>query len=215
MMKRGYIILISGAILLIAGIVISAIWGASFANSFMTNNTIVAKTIINAGQSVSAKTDVTQLDRPISLAIGIDRTGQQQASSSTLDTRLREIITDPNGKVVSNNEFGDSFFTSFKPETPGVYTVTVSNLSTTPITIGGTFGHMPFMGTNGKPDINAMMTGGGGLGMIILGGGLAATGVIVLIVGGIITVIDSRSGKSSNTTSSSTTSSNGITYRKD
>ena len=214
-MKRGYVTLISGAVLLVIGIVISAIWGVSFANSFMANNTIVAKTIINAGQSVSAKTDVTQLERPISLAVGIDRTGQQQASSSPLDARLRETITDPNGKVVSSNEFRDSFFTSFKPEITGVYIVTVSNLDTKPISIGGAFGQMPFVGTNGKPDINAMMTGGGGLNMIILGGGLATVGIIVLIAGGIITVIDSRRSKSSNATSSSTTSSNGITYRKD
>jgi hypothetical protein len=129
--------------------------------------------------------------------------------------RLRETITDPNGKVVSSNEFRDSFFTSFKPEITGVYIVTVSNLDTKPISIGGAFGQMPFVGTNGKPDINAMMTGGGGLNMIILGGGLATVGIIVLIAGGIITVIDSRRSKSSNATSSSTTSSNGITYRKD
>lgn len=206
-MKRGHIILFSGAALLIAGIAISAIWGVSFASTFVRDNTIVAKTTIDAGKSIDAKTDVNQLDRAISLAIGIDKTGAQ---ASSLDVRLKETITDPNGKVVSANEFGDSFLTSFKPEVTGVYTVTVTNLGTKPVGISGAFGVMPFMGADGKPNMSAMMEGQG-LGMIIIGGVLAAAGVVTLVIGGIITAIDSRE-KSNIPTK---TSEGGITYRKD
>ena len=213
-MKRGHIVLISGAVLLLAGIIISAVWAVPFAGSFLRDNTIVAKNSIDPGKSVDTRTEVHQLDRPISLAMGIDRTGQQEQpqvpSLQPSDIRLKEVVTDPNGRVISSNEFGDSFFTSFKPEVVGVYTVTVSNLGTKPVSVSGAFGYMSFVGSDGKPDINSMI-GGGGLGMIITGGALAAVGVVTLIVGAIITVVDSGSRKQSSTT----TSEGGITYRKD
>jgi hypothetical protein len=211
-MKRGHIILIAGAVLLVAGITIAAVWGVSFAGSFVANNTLVAKTTINAGQSVSAQNNVNELDRPMSLTVGIDRTTPTFPSSS--DIRLRETVTDPNGKVVSTNEFSDGFVTSFKPEVAGVYTVTITNLGQFPLSISGTFGYLPFVGSNGNPDINAIMGGapGQGLGMIIAGGAMAATGIITLIVGGIVTVADSRAKSS---TPTRTTSEGGITYRKD
>ncbi len=79
-MKRGHIILISGAALLVAGIIVSAVWGISFASLFVRDNTIVARTSIDPGKSIEAKTDVNELDRSISLAIGIDRAGQQPSS---------------------------------------------------------------------------------------------------------------------------------------
>jgi hypothetical protein len=204
-MKRGHVLLMSGAALLAAGITISALWGVSFAGSFLQENTVVAKTTLDATKSVEARTDVNQLDKPLTLAIGIDKSGQQP-----YPIRLRETVTDPSGKVVSTNEFADSFFTSLKPEATGVYTVTVTNLGTKPVTISGAFGHMPFIGTNGKPDIN-VMAGGQGLGMIIVGGGLAAAGVLVLIIGGVITAVDGRT-KSQNT---ATAGQGGVTYRKD
>ena len=209
-MKRGHIVLISGAVLLVAGIIISAVWAVQFAGSFWRDNTIVAETSIDAGKSVNTRMNVYQLDRPISLAIGIDWTEQQQAIPSSSGIRLKEVVTDPNGRVVSSNEFGDSFFTSFKPEVTGVYTVTVSNLGTRPVSVSGAFGYMPFIGLDGKPNIESM-TGVGGLGTIIAGGALAAAGVVTLIVGAIITVVDSR--RQSPTTT--TTSEGGITYRKD
>ena len=215
-MKRGYIILISGAVLLVAGIIISAVWAIPFAGSFLRDTTMVAKTSIDPGKSLDTRIEVHQLDRPISLAIGIDRTGEQPQtqvppSPPSSDIRLKEVVTDPNGRVISSNEFGDSFFTSFKPDVAGVYIITVSNLGTKPVSVSGAFGYMSFVGQDGKPDINSMM-GAGGLGMIITGGALAAVGVVILIVGAIITIVDNRNRRQSSTT---TTSEDGITYRKD
>lgn len=229
-MQRGYIILIAGAVLLVAGIAIAAVWGVSFASSFIANNTLVAKTTINPGQSVSAKTDVTQLGRPISLTVGLDKTtattttsggggviGQQQITS-TSNIKLKETITDPNGSVVSSSEFSDSLVTSFNPQVTGVYTVTITNLGTSPVSISGTFGYLPFItgsSTTGNPsNFNAMMGGaiGGELALVIVGGLMAIVGVITLIVGGIVSVVDSRARHGTTTT---TTSEGGITYRKD
>src|SRR5918911_2882359 len=106
-MKRGHIILIAGAVLLAAGITIASFWAISFAGSFVINNTLIGKTIIDGGRSVSIQNHVTQLDEPISLTLGIDKTtavGQLQQPSAT-NTRVRETVTDPSGRVVSTNEF--------------------------------------------------------------------------------------------------------------
>ncbi|AIC14610.1 hypothetical protein [Nitrososphaera viennensis] len=213
-MKRGHIVLVSGAVLLVSGIAISVVWGVSFAGSFLRDNTIVAKTTIDAGKSVDARTEVNQLDRPISIAISIDRSGAllQQTSSSS-DIRLKETVTDPNGRVVNSNEFGGTFFTSFKPQEPGVYTVTVSNLGSKPVTVSGVFGYISFIDSDGQPNMEALEVEGGGLGLVIAGGGMAAAGVLILIVGAIITAIDGRKEKQSGTTA--TTGENGIRYRKD
>ena len=219
-MKRGYIILISGAVLLVAGIIISAVWAVQFAGSFLRDNTIVAQTSVDAGKSVDTRINVDQLDRPVSLAIGIDQTQlqplpsqqQQIPTTQSSDIRLKEEVTDPNGRVVSSNEFSNSFFTSFKPEVTGVHTVTISNLGTRTVSVNGAFGYMPFIGPDSKPNFDNMIGGGGwGLGMIIAGGALAGVGVVTLIIGAIITVVDSRKHSSTTTT----TTDRGITYRKD
>jgi hypothetical protein len=208
-------VLISGAVLLVVGIIISAVWAVQFTGSFMRDNTIVAQTSIDAGESVNARIDVHELDRPVSLAIGIDRAGLQQTSqipTSTSDVRLKEEVKDPNGRVVSSNEFGDSFFNSFKPEVTGVYTITVSNLGLGPVTVSGAFGYMPFIESDGNLHFGSIMGGEWGLSMIIAGGALASIGVVTLIVGAIITIADSRKQSSTTTT---TTTEGGITYRKD
>jgi len=209
MMKRGHIILIAGAALLVTGIAISAVWGISFASTLVKDNTMIGKTVINSGKSIDAKTDVNNLDRPITLMLGVDRNGQPALPLLEV-SRLKETVTDPSGKIVSDSEFGESFLASFKPEVTGPYTLTITNLGTKPVSISGTFGHVSFIGPDGKPDMNRMMEGGG-LGMIVAGGGLATAGVVALIAGAIITAIDSR-GKSS---ASASTSEGGITYRKD
>jgi hypothetical protein len=205
-MKRGHIILIAGAGLLVAGIVISAVWGVSLASSFMADNTIIQRTSIAPGQSIQTTRNVDSLDRPLSLAIGID----QQQSSRDDGPILRATVTDPNENIVSRSEFQRSIAPTIQPQVTGVYTVTITNLGTEPVMIGGAFGHVPFIRADGQPDIEAMMSGGG-LGTIIAGGGLATAGIIVLIVGAIITVIDGRKKQGSTTT----TSEGGITYRKD
>jgi hypothetical protein len=69
-----------------------------------SNNTIVAKTSIDPGKSLDIRTkEVYQLYRPISLAIGIDRSSGQQLSSlqesladieeemCTLESRLNDL----------------------------------------------------------------------------------------------------------------------------
>ena len=203
-MKRGHIILIGGAAALVAGIVISTVWGISFASSFISDNTLLHREL-NPGESVEATRNVDSLERPLFLAIGVDRQQSQQDDGY----RLRETVTDPNGRVVSSDEFEESFSTTITPPATGSYTVSVTNLGTEMVTIGRTFGHVPFLRSDGQPDVENMMSAGG-LGMIIAGGGLASVGIIALIVGAIVTILDGRNQKGTTTTSEG-----GITYRKD
>ncbi len=200
-MQRGHTILIAGAVLLVAGIAITAVWGTSLASSFLAENTIMQTTSIQPGQSVDAQIAVNALDRPLSLALGVER------QDSSGDIRLRETVTDPSGETVSTSEFDESFFTTIKPEATGTYAVTVTNIGTQTATVSGSFGYMPFVSANGQPNFDDTMSDG--LGILILGGSLAAAGVVTLIVGGIITVADGRRH------ATTTTSEGGITYRKD
>jgi len=199
--------------LLIVGIALAAVSGVSFASNFISDNTVVAKTVIEPGQSVNTKTDVRELGKTLTLAVGIDRSGAQQQPIPT-DVKLKETIMDPQGQVVSNSEFGDSFVTSIKPQSIGAYTVTITNLGAKAVPVSGTFGYFPILDSNGKPDFNTIFgTGQQGLGIIIAGGVLAVAGVVALIAGGIITLADSRGQRG--TSSATTTSEGGVTYRKD
>jgi hypothetical protein len=202
-MKRGHVILISGGALLIIGIVLSVIWSVSFASMFLADNTFVAQSSVEPGGSIEAKRTVNDLNRPLSLAVGVD---ERQAIADGLG--LRQSVTDPQGKVVSSGEFVDSYFTTIQPEMTGTYTVTISNVGTRPVSVSGVFGYMPFVGADGKPDIE-QMTGSQSLGVIMAGGGLIAAGIIVLIAGLVITVLDR------DRSDTRTTTEGGITYRKD
>jgi hypothetical protein len=48
MLQRGYIILIAGGVLVVAGIVLSIFWAGSFADQFLQENTIIGQTLVNA-----------------------------------------------------------------------------------------------------------------------------------------------------------------------
>jgi len=192
-MKRGHIILSAGAALLVAGLVIALVWGISYASSVFANNTVIANTAIPPGASISAKKDVNSLDKPIYLTVGLG--GQQQSSS---DIHLKQVTTDPSGKMVSSSEFQKVYTTTINPTAIGTYTVTVSNIGTAPVTVAGTFGYIPWVGTEGNPTASDSNPAEG-LGVIFAGSGLAAAGGVVLIVGGIVTVIDSRKVKQPST----------------
>lgn len=193
-MKRGHIILSAGAALFVAGLAIAVVWGISYANSVYAKNAVVANTSIQPGASITAKKDVSALDKPIYLTVGLG--GAQQMST---DIHLKQVTTDPSGKVVSSSEFQKVYTTTINPTTIGTYTVTISNLGTAPVTVAGTLGYIPWVGTEGNPTASSSNPGEG-LGVVFAGGGLAAAGVITLIVGGIVTVLDRRKASQPRTT---------------
>jgi uncharacterized RDD family membrane protein YckC len=192
MLQRGYIILIIGAALLISGIIISALWAGSFAGTFMRENTILSGVSIRPAALVNTTIQVTDTSRPVSLAIHVERNninggdtsstssnnggGGQERQGQIPNNTLRETVRNPNGLVMTSNEFTKQFSTTFKPDITGKYTVAIYNLGNTPVSIGVLVGNLPFVGANNQPNIN-FLSG------IIAGVSLIIAGIIVLIAG--------------------------------
>jgi uncharacterized RDD family membrane protein YckC len=192
MLQRSYIILIVGAVLLISGIIISAVWASSFATTFMRENTILNGVLIRPVDSVNTTFQATDTSRPVSLAIHVERNTNNTSGTGQVqqipDNILRETVRNPNGLVMTSNEFTKQFFTTFKPNMTGKYTITISNLGNTPVSIGALVGNLPFVGANNQVNINF-------LGGIIAGIFLIVAGIIVLIAGVVVLALDRRKGK--------------------
>jgi hypothetical protein len=58
----------------------------------------------------------------------------------SINVTLRESIRDPNGRIVNTNEFSKDFFTTFKPNMTGEYTLLISNLGPNDVNIDRIFG---------------------------------------------------------------------------
>ena len=106
MIQRGYIILIVGGVLFIAGIILAAVWAIPFASTFLQENTLINQVSIESGRSVEATTQVTDVSRPVTVAIHIERPEEV--------VRVIEKVKDPSGIVVSSNEFFADVFPTFK-----------------------------------------------------------------------------------------------------
>jgi uncharacterized membrane protein len=215
MIRRGYIILIIGGVLFIAGIIIAAVWAIPFASTFLQNNTLINQVSIQPGRSVEATTQVTDVSRPVTVAIHIER--------SEGVVRLIETVKDQSGSVVSSNEFSANLFTTFRPQNTDNHILNITNAGSAPVTINAMFGYLPFI----TAPASSTSDGGGGqpipgvdlssLSIVITGGVLTAIGFFTIIAGIVIVVIDSRKrreGRGQNG-SSSVTEDSGITYRKD
>jgi uncharacterized RDD family membrane protein YckC len=183
-MQRGYTILIAGAVLLISGIVISILWVVPFARTIIRENTILSGVSIRPVGSVNASTQVIDTSRPVSLAIHLER-NNSTFGGQILNNILRETVRNPNGVIMTSNEFTKQFFTTFKPDITGKYTVTIYNLGDSPVSIGVLAGNLPFVGANNKVNLNSFSG-------IIAGVVLTIAGIIVLIAGVIVLILDRR-----------------------
>lgn len=205
--------MIIGGVLFVAGIIIAAIWAIPFASTFLQNNTLINQVSIEPGRSIEATTQVTDVSRPIAVAIHIERPEGL--------VRLIEIVKDPSGTVVSNNEFSANLFTTFQPQNMGNHILNITNAGAGSVAIDATFGYMPFiMAPASNSDEGSQPLPGvdlSNLSVVIVGGVLTAIGFFTIIAGIVIVVIDSRKrreGRRQNG-SSGVTEDSGITYRKD
>ena len=98
---------------------------------------------------------------------------------------LRETVRNPNGVIIASNEFTKQFFTMFKPDITGKYTITIYNLGNSPVSIGVLAGNLPFVGANNQVNFNSLSG-------IIAGVILTIAGIIVLIAGVIVLILDRR-----------------------
>jgi len=176
--------LIIGAALLISGIVISALWAGSFAGTFMRENTILSGVSIIPAGSVNTSTQVIDTSRPVSLAIQVER-NNSTTGGEIPNNILRETVRNPNGIIITSNDFTKQFFTTFKPDITGKYTVTIYNLGDSPVSIGVLAGNLPFVGANNKVNFSSLSG-------IIVSVILIVTGIIILIAGVIVLILDRR-----------------------
>ena len=183
-MQRGYIILIVGAALLISGIVISMFWAVPFAGTILRENTILSGVSIRPAGSINAYNQVIDTTRPISLAIHVER-NDSTTGGQIPNNILRETVRNPNGIIITSNDFTKQFFTTFKPDITGKYTVTIYNLGDSPVSIGVLAGNLPFVGANNKVNFSSLSG-------IIVSVILIVTGIIILIAGVIVLILDRR-----------------------
>jgi hypothetical protein len=213
MIQRGYIILIVGGALFIAGIIIAAIWAIPFASTFLQNNTLINQVSIQPGTSVEATTEVTDASRPVTVAIHV------QSPQGVV--RLIETVKDPSGIVASTNEFSANLFTTFQPQNTGSYILNITNAGAAPVTIDAMFGYMPFITAASPPPSGQVSQPIPGvdlssLSLVIAGGVITTIGFFTIIAGIVIVVIDSRKSRGSAGGRDSTgVTEGGITYRKD
>jgi hypothetical protein len=213
MIRRGYIILIIGGALFIAGIIIAAVWAIPFASTFLQNNTLINQVSIEPGRSVEATTQVTDVSRPIAVAIHIERPEGV--------VRLIETVKDSSGTVVSNNEFSVNLFTTFQPQNTGNHILNITNAGAARVTINSMFGYIPFITApaSTSEDVGQPLPGVdlSSLSVVITGAVLTSIGFFTIIAGIVIVVIDSRKRREGpgQNGGSGVTEDSGITYRKD
>ena len=212
MIRRGYIILVIGGVLFVAGIIIAAVWAIPFASTFLQGNTLINQVSIEPGRLVQATTEVTDLSRPVTVAIHV------QTPEGVV--RLIETVKDPSGTVVSNNEFSANLFTTFQPQNTGNHILNITNAGVAPVTIDAMFGYMPFITAASPPSAPGGQPLPGvdlsSLSLVIVGGVLTTIGFFTIIAGIVLVVIDSRKGRGSGDNEDSTgITEGGVTYRKD
>lgn len=180
MLKRGYIILIVGAIMLVTAAVVSALSVGSFAGQFMRDNIIISQASIRPSESVTAILQVNDTRRQVSLAL--------HSETESTNATIRETIRDPISKIVNAKEFPKDYFTTFKPNTTGNYTLTITNLGASIINIDGVFGFLPFVGENKQVNFSP-------LNIITIGAILFIMGIVVFITGVVFVIVDRRRDK--------------------
>ena len=189
-MQRGYLILTVGGVLLASGIAISVIWAGSLGSRIINQNTILNGVSIYPSGAANAITQVTDLSRPLSLLISIE----SNHNTGQANPILREIVRNPNGEIISTNDFAKQFVTTIKPDVIGKYTLTIDNLGGSLVSVGILFGNLPFVGQNNQLNLNLF----GGL---VTGGILAVAGIIALIAGLVVLIVDRRRITRNKTTS--------------
>ena len=128
--------------------------GVPFAGKILREDTILGSASVRPAGSVNASTQVIDTSRPLSLAIHVER-NNVTAAGQIPNNNLRETVRNPNGIIMTSNEFTGAFFTTFKPDMAGKYTVTIYNLGHTPVSVDVLVGNLPFVGANNYVKLNS------------------------------------------------------------
>ena len=183
MLKRGHIVLLVGAALVVIGISLTAAYGIGIAGVILNESIILSDILVVPSNSVNYTLDITNTERPVSIALHVE------AINSTDNPVVEQTVINPHGFIVNNNEFGEDgqsdIFTSLRPEIDGVYTLSLHNLGTDQVKIGGIFGYLPITENSGEINLSTV-TG------LLAGAWVFVIGIGTLVGGTVITVLDRR-----------------------
>ena len=180
-MKRGYIILFSGIVSFVLGIVIFFVFAELRAETdiaLMDENAIQVNRTIGPDQSLKIPSQGTNTQSNFSVIIDAEPS----------DVLLRSEIKDPKGKIVSINEFRGQFFGSFKPQYRGVYETMLTNKGIKSASVNAIVSQIPLIFENDENRLNLLMGVLAGIILVIIG-------IVLLVGGGAILIIDKRKSK--------------------
>jgi hypothetical protein len=191
--------LAAGAVLVVAGIALTAVCGSSLGSLVLRESIILSNVPTNPSTTENRILQVTNTERTVAIALHVETAGadskqrQEQASRMSI---IGEEVRNPSGVVINKNQFNSSsngnfnnndenedLFTTFKPDVQGQYTLIITNLGPLPVKVGGMFGYIPIIGNDNQLNLEPLSG-------IIAGVILFIVGIITLIVGAIIAVLD-------------------------
>lgn len=173
-MKRGYYLLIGGAAILVAGIVLAAVWAVPIAQQIERDTSSLEGTRLAPGESQTITLQVTDITRPLSVAI-----------SASNDSPVNALLLDPEGRPGINSTFTGANFQTAPATVQGSYRLTVTNQGDEATEVDVLFGHLPGVGQSGP---NVEMFSG-----LLVGVGMVIAGIVVMAVGVVVVIVDRRS----------------------
>jgi hypothetical protein len=176
-MQRGFKVFIISGALFLTSIVVFFIWGMSFSSMFVQNNPSLSTNQITLDPLMAYNSSIfiNSTDRP--LTITIDSTNNNQMM-------LNEVVTDTNGKIVSNSTFQKTYFTTITPNSTGKYDISVFNMDkNNKASFYLFFGNLPFLKENGEIDLSSFSG-------LVLGVMLFIAGLVSFIIGIILYLKD-------------------------
>lgn len=114
----------------------------------MQDNAIIGQTLIRPSESINATLQVSDILLPISMVLHFEPQSSNVA--------LRETVVGPDCRVVNTNEFLKDFFTTFRVNTVGKFTLTILNQGITPVNVDGIFGYIQFVGQNNQINLSPL-----------------------------------------------------------
>lgn len=158
--------LVIGLVLLMIGIAFIIFWAFSFERTF--SNSLINNAYVKARSSITASIPVNIGYQTLTVAIKADPP----------NTTALETIRQPDGLVVSSNNFSGEFFTMFIPQKIGTYKIDISNLAKVPITVSLFFDSLSDRQSENHTQYTV-------LGVSIAGSVLVILGLIFIVLGGV------------------------------
>jgi hypothetical protein len=109
-LKRGHYVLIAGAAILIAGLVLTVAWALPLAAEIQKGTTLVQGQEVRAGESVTVTLGIADNTKPLSIVI-----------SAGSEVEMGARVLDPEGEQIFDASFTEAMAEATEPTVPGVY----------------------------------------------------------------------------------------------